>query len=59
MAKYIATAAGYYGQYRNEGDVFDGPSGLKGSWFEPVIEKKAAKQAAPEPPAAAPADSKE
>ena len=32
----IATAKGFFGQYRNEGDEFEVPEGTKGSWFKPV-----------------------
>lgn len=34
--KVIATKNGFYGYYRNEGDVFDVPEGEKATWFEPV-----------------------
>ena len=32
----IATAKGFFGQYRDEGDEFEVPEGTKGSWFKPV-----------------------
>jgi len=32
----IATAKGFFGQYRNEGDEFEVPEDAKGSWFKPV-----------------------
>ena len=35
----IATAKGFFGQYRNEGDEFEVPDGTKGSWFQPVEQK--------------------
>lgn len=31
-----ATKPGFYGQYRNEGDVFEVADGSKASWFEPT-----------------------
>jgi len=31
-----ATKPGFYGQYRNEGDVFDVADGDKATWFEPT-----------------------
>ncbi len=39
-----AIAAGFYGHYREIGDVFEVPSGTKATWFAP------AKQVAAEAP---------
>ena len=32
----IATAKGFFGQYRNEGDEFEVPEGTKAAWFGPA-----------------------
>lgn len=45
MARYIATKLGIYGAGRvRPGQEFEGPEGLKGSWFEPVKEPAPAKK---------------
>lgn len=38
-----ATKAGFYGSYRNEGDVFEVADGEKASWFVPTATKQKAK----------------
>lgn len=48
--KVRATAMGFHGgSRRREGDVFEVPEGVTGSWFEPIA--KAPKAAKPEPEA--------
>lgn len=52
MAKYKATSLGFYIGRRREGEVFDGPDGMKGSWFVPVPEdakSESAKLKKPQP----------
>lgn len=34
--RVVATAPGYFGALRVEGDEFEVPDGTKGSWFKPV-----------------------
>lgn len=33
-----ALSAGYYGSYRETGDVFEVPDGETATWFEPIVE---------------------
>lgn len=53
--RVIATAIGYFGALRVEGDEFEVPDGTKGSWFKPVAadvakpSKGKGKGTAPEP----------
>ena len=53
--RVVATAPGYFGALRVEGDEFDVPDGTKGSWFKPVAadvakpSKGKGKGTAPEP----------
>lgn len=53
--RVVATAPGYFGALRVEGDEFEVPDGTKGSWFKPVAadvakpSKGKGKGTAPEP----------
>ena len=48
MARYVATEMGIYNGGRvRAGQEFDGPDGLKGSWFEQVEEAAPKRRAKP------------
>lgn len=56
MKKVIATAVGFFGQLRQEGDPFEVPDDAKATWFKDADPKPAkdAKGKAPKPEAGAP-----
>lgn len=37
--KVVAIKRGFYGQIREEGDIFEVEDGLAASWFEPVAQE--------------------
>lgn len=45
MAKYRAISLGFHIGRRRPGDVFDGPDGMKGSWFEEVADDATSEKA--------------
>lgn len=44
MATYKAIAPGFHVGRRRAGEVFEGPEGLKGSWFVPAGETEEVKK---------------
>lgn len=45
LVTVVAIARGYFGELRDEGDVFQVPEGAKGSWFRPVTDADVAADA--------------